>query len=184
MRGRDVPVHIDYLPEPRKSRRGRKLLILIVVVVGILIGFGSAISYWVNLLWFQSLGYGDVFWTTLHLQWGIFALFAAVTFLILFAAFSALRRAHRLICPAIKQFSLGGRRSNCQLGRCCASRPWSFRLSPPPFPAEPCHRIGQRWRCGGMRHTLRARPSIRSSVSHSTSSCSRFLRGICCLAGC
>ena len=31
-------------PEPRKSRRGRKLLILIVVVVGILIGFGSAIS--------------------------------------------------------------------------------------------------------------------------------------------
>jgi uncharacterized membrane protein (UPF0182 family) len=73
-----------------------------------LIGGGSAISYWVNLLWFQSLGYGEVFWTTLRLQWGIFALFAAVTFVILFAAFSALKWAHQADLPSERTILLGG----------------------------------------------------------------------------
>jgi hypothetical protein len=108
MRGRDVPVSIDYLPEPRRPRRGRRLLILLAVVAAILFGFGSAVSYWVNLLWFQSLGYGDVFWTTWRLQWGIFALFAVVTFLILFAAFTALKRAHQPDLPSERTILFGG----------------------------------------------------------------------------
>ena len=108
MRGRDVPVSIDYLPEPRRPRRGRRLLILLAVVAAILFGFGSAVSYWVNLLWFQSLGYGDVFWTAWRLQWGIFALFAAVTFLILFAAFTALKRAHQPDLPSERTILFGG----------------------------------------------------------------------------
>jgi len=108
MRGRDVPVSIDYLPEPRRPRRGRRLLILLAVVAAILFGFGSAVSYWVDLLWFQSLGYGDVFWTTWRLQWGIFALFAAVTFLILFAAFTALKRAHQPDLPSERTILFGG----------------------------------------------------------------------------
>jgi uncharacterized membrane protein (UPF0182 family) len=103
-----VPASIDYLPEPRRPRRGRKLLILLAVVAAILFGFGSTVSYWVNLLWFQSLGYGDVFWTTWRLQWGIFALFAAVTFLILFAAFSALKRAHQADLPSERTILFGG----------------------------------------------------------------------------
>ena len=68
----------------------------------------SLVSYWVNLLWFQSLGYGDVFWTTLRLQWGIFAVFAAATFLILFAAFSALKHAHQADLPSAHTLILGG----------------------------------------------------------------------------
>jgi uncharacterized membrane protein (UPF0182 family) len=108
MRDIDVPMHIDHQLGPRKPRRVRLLLILLAVVVAALIGGGSAISYWVNLLWFQSLGYGDVFWTTLRLQWGIFALFAAVTFVILFAAFSALKRAHQADLPIDQTILLGG----------------------------------------------------------------------------
>jgi uncharacterized protein len=48
----------------------------------------------VDVLWFASLGYRDVFWKTLSLQSGIFAAFAAATFLILYGSFLALKRAH------------------------------------------------------------------------------------------
>jgi hypothetical protein len=108
MRDIDVPIHIDRQLGPRKPRRVRLLLILLALVVAALIGGGGAISYWVNLLWFQSLGYGDVFWTTLRLEWGIFALFAAATFVILFAAFSALKRAHQADLPSERTILLGG----------------------------------------------------------------------------
>src|ERR1035438_8196524 len=83
---------------PRRSRRG--LLILIAVVAVLVLGSRTTLSYWVDLLWFNSLGYGDVFWKTRGLEWGIFACFAALTFLILFGIFSALRRAHRDDLPS------------------------------------------------------------------------------------
>ncbi|HUD75697.1 MAG TPA: UPF0182 family protein, partial [Terracidiphilus sp.] len=65
-----------------------------------MLGGRTALSYWVDLLWFNSLGYGEVFWKARGLQWGIFACFAALTFLILFGIFSALRRAHRDDLPS------------------------------------------------------------------------------------
>ena len=108
MRGRDVPVSIDFPREPRAPRRRRRLLILVVGLVAILFGFGSAISYWVNLLWFQSLGYGEVFWTTWRLEWEVFAAFAVVTFLVLYGAFSALRRAHQDDLPGDQTILFGG----------------------------------------------------------------------------
>src|SRR5271170_743676 len=46
------------------------------------------------MLWFRSLGYGDVFWKTLSLQWTIFTVFAVGTFLVLYGSFAALKRAH------------------------------------------------------------------------------------------
>ena len=70
------------------------------MVAVIVFGSRTALSYWVDLLWFRSLGYGDVFWKTRSLEWGIFAAFAVVTFLILYGAFSALRRAHSADLPA------------------------------------------------------------------------------------
>jgi hypothetical protein len=36
------------------------------------VGARCRINYYVDVLWFGSLGYGDVFWKTLSLQWGIF----------------------------------------------------------------------------------------------------------------
>jgi len=52
------------------------------------------LTYWVDLLWFNSLGYSDVFWKSRELEWGIFAVFFVLTFLILLGIFSALKQAH------------------------------------------------------------------------------------------
>jgi uncharacterized membrane protein (UPF0182 family) len=82
----------ELTPPPRRNRRG--LFFLLAVIAAIVIGGRIVLSYWVDLLWFKSLGYGDVFWKARGLEWGIFAAFAALTFLILYGAFSALKRAH------------------------------------------------------------------------------------------
>ncbi|HWY59554.1 MAG TPA: UPF0182 family protein [Terriglobales bacterium] len=88
-----MPDSIDW-PRTRAPRSRRRLLLILAVVVGILFGGRTALSYFVDVLWFGSLGYGDVFWKTLSLQWGIFTVFAAATFLILFGSFLALKQAH------------------------------------------------------------------------------------------
>jgi uncharacterized membrane protein (UPF0182 family) len=82
----------ELTPPPRRRRSG--LLFLIALVAAIFIGGRVVLSYWVDLLWFKSLGYGDVFWKARGLEWGIFAAFAVLTFLVLYGAFSALKRAH------------------------------------------------------------------------------------------
>jgi uncharacterized membrane protein (UPF0182 family) len=85
-------------PQPRGSRRG--IIFLIAVVAAILFGGRTALSYWVDLLWFQSLGYDEVFWRSRGLAWGVFAGFFALTFFILLGAFTALKRAHRDDLPS------------------------------------------------------------------------------------
>ena len=45
--------------EPSRPKRLGFLIILVLIAV-VLAGGRSAISYWVDLLWFRSLGYGDV----------------------------------------------------------------------------------------------------------------------------
>jgi uncharacterized membrane protein (UPF0182 family) len=62
----------------------------------------------VDVLWFGSLGYRDVFWKTLGLQWGIFAAFAAATFIVLFGSFLALKRAHLPDLPPGHTILIGG----------------------------------------------------------------------------
>ena len=93
-------------------RHNRKFLLLVALVAVILLGGRTAVSYWVDLLWFQSLGYGGVFIRTLGLQWAIFAGFAAATFLILYGAFLLLRRAHRTDLPSDHVIVFGGREVN------------------------------------------------------------------------
>lgn len=83
-----------------RRRRGRKLLVVVAVVLAfVLFSSRTIISYWVNLLWFSSLGYADVFWKTQCLQWGIFLVSALLTFFILYGSFVALRRFHRSDLP-------------------------------------------------------------------------------------
>src|SRR5215470_14022768 len=78
----------------RPPRRRRFFLILALIVLFIF-GSRTALSYYVNALWFGSLGYGDVFWKTLSLQWAVFAAFFAATFFILYGWFLSLRRAYQ-----------------------------------------------------------------------------------------
>jgi uncharacterized membrane protein (UPF0182 family) len=81
-------------PHPVRPRRRRRFLLFLAVIALIIFGGRTALSYYVDVLWFGSLGYGDVFWKTVSLQWGIFTGFAVATFLILFGSFLALKRAH------------------------------------------------------------------------------------------
>src|SRR5271168_1890175 len=99
---------VDWLPRQPPRRRRRFLFIILAVVAAIVFGGRTALSYYVDVLWFGSLGYGDVFWKTLGLQWGIFAAFAAATFLILYGSFLALKRAHLPDLPSGHTILIGG----------------------------------------------------------------------------
>ena len=68
----------------------------------------TALSYYVDALWFGSLGYGDVFRKTLSLQWMVFAAFFAATFLFLYGWFLALRRAYQPDLPDDHMIFIGG----------------------------------------------------------------------------
>ncbi len=109
---RELPGSLNWPKHTRPPSRRRKLLLLLVVVAGILFGGRTALSYWVDLLWFRSLGYGDVFWKTLSLQCGIFAVFAAATFLIVYGAFVALKRAHQADLPSDHEIVIAGQPVN------------------------------------------------------------------------
>src|SRR5258708_37796642 len=103
-----MPESIDWpRMHPTRSRRRFFFLILAVLAV-IVIGGRTALSYYVDVLWFESLGYRAVFWKTLGLQWGIFAAFAAATFLILYGSFLALKRAHLPNLPIGHTILIGG----------------------------------------------------------------------------
>ena len=103
-----TPTTIDWPPKhaPR-NRRFRFFLILLAIFVVIIAG-RSALSYFVDLLWFRSLGYGSVFATTLALETTIFILFAATTFLILYGSFVALKRMHLPDLPSMRTIYFGG----------------------------------------------------------------------------
>ena len=103
-----MPESIDW-PLKTQPRRNRRTVVVLFAVLAILL-FGSriALSFWVDLLWFSSLGYGEVFWKTRGLQWGIFLAFAALTFLVLYGAFSVLKRAHRADMPSDHTLFIGG----------------------------------------------------------------------------
>ena len=103
-----MPESIDWPPPHPPRRRRRRFLLIMAVLVGIVFGGRSALSYYVDVLWFGSLGYGDVFWKTLSLEWGIFAAFAAATFLILYGSFLALKRAHLPELPSGHTIVIGG----------------------------------------------------------------------------
>ena len=89
-----MPESIDWPAMRPPQHRRRFLIILILAVLGVVFGFRTAVSYYIDALWFGSLGYGDVFWTTLRVQWAVFTAFAVATFLILYGSFLALKRAH------------------------------------------------------------------------------------------
>src|SRR5712671_6322172 len=103
-----MPESIDWPRMHPPRRRRRFFLLILAVLAGIFFGGRAALSYYVDLLWSKSLGYGDVFWKTLGLQWGIFAAFAAATFVILYGSFLALKRAHLPDLPSGHTIFIGG----------------------------------------------------------------------------
>jgi uncharacterized membrane protein (UPF0182 family) len=77
------------------------------VLVFIFVSFRTALSWFVDLLWYRSLGYGPVFTKTLGLEAGIFSFFAFVTFCLMYGAFTVLKRAHLPDMPSTHTIFFG-----------------------------------------------------------------------------
>ena len=83
---------IDWPPKRSRRRRGRLFLLAAIAIV--LLSGGTALSYYVDALWFDSLGYIDVFWKTLNLQSAAFVAFSVITFLVIYGSFLAFKPAN------------------------------------------------------------------------------------------
>jgi uncharacterized membrane protein (UPF0182 family) len=79
--------------QPRGLRRG--LLLILAVLAVIFFSSRTVLSYYIDSLWFGSLGYAEVFRKTISMQWLVFAAFFAATFFILYGWFLALARAYQ-----------------------------------------------------------------------------------------
>jgi uncharacterized protein len=82
---------IDW-PPTRRAQRPVGILVLALLALLFLAG-GTILSYYVDALWFGSLGFVDVFWTTLDYQAVTFAVFFVLTFVILYGTYLALKPA-------------------------------------------------------------------------------------------
>jgi uncharacterized protein len=74
-----------------RPRRRIVRLVLLAALIFILLGGGTAASYYVDALWFESLGYSAVFWTRLSLQAATFTIFTLLTFLVIYGVFRTLK---------------------------------------------------------------------------------------------
>jgi uncharacterized membrane protein (UPF0182 family) len=77
---------------PGTRRRGWGVPV-VLAVLALFFGAGTAASYYVDALWFGSVGYATVFWKTLNIQAAVFGIFAAATFAALYGGFLALKPA-------------------------------------------------------------------------------------------
>ena len=104
-----MPDYID-ASYGRRRRSRRWILVLAGILFVLLIASQSSLSEWVDLLWFDSLGYGSVFWRTLIIQLVIFAAATATTFFILYGAFTTIRLSHEADLPSDHAIVVGGQR--------------------------------------------------------------------------
>jgi uncharacterized membrane protein (UPF0182 family) len=70
-------------------------LFVFAILAVIFFSSRTVLSYYVDALWFGSLGYAEVFRKTISLQWLVFAVFFAATFFILYGWFLGLWRAYQ-----------------------------------------------------------------------------------------
>ena len=83
----------DIIVDSQPPRRRRLLVFVLAGLAVAVFGGGATVSYYVDALWFESLGYTPVFWTRLNLEAATFGAFAFVTFLALYGVFLALKPA-------------------------------------------------------------------------------------------
>src|SRR5580658_6234383 len=82
------------IPVDRPPPRQRRVRIFLLAVLALaVLGGGAMLPYYVDALWFESLGYTSVFWTRLNLEAATFGAFALITFIALYGVFLALKPA-------------------------------------------------------------------------------------------
>jgi uncharacterized membrane protein (UPF0182 family) len=80
---------IDWPPTRPPRRRG--LLFVVAILFALLLSAGTALRYYVEALWFDTLGLSAVFWTGLNLRATVFVVFTVVTFFVLYVSFVLLK---------------------------------------------------------------------------------------------
>src|SRR5437899_1724740 len=103
-----MPDIVDWQQPPRRFLPRRLFFLVLAILAIVIFSSRTALSYYVDALWFGSLGYADVFRKTLTLQWAVFAAFLSVTFLFLYGWFLALRRAYQSDLPDDYMIVIGG----------------------------------------------------------------------------
>src|SRR6202795_974776 len=98
-------IHLRLRQRPRR----RAFLFVFAVLAVIFFSSRTVLSYYVDALWFGSLGYAEVFRKIISLQWLVFAVFFAATFLILYGCFLALWRAYQPHLLGSGPIFVGGR---------------------------------------------------------------------------
>ncbi len=101
----------------RRARPNRLVLIVIFAIVAALLGKSTVLSYYVDALWFGSLGFTQVFWKSLGLEWCVFGTLFAATFLILYGWFLALWQMHQPDLPYDRAIFIGRQRLSLPLRR-------------------------------------------------------------------
>ena len=84
---------IDFAPPGAQGRRKQKRWLLILVLLALVFALTRAAGVYVETLWFGSLGYESVYWTTFGYEWAVFGVFALATTAILRGVFWLLERA-------------------------------------------------------------------------------------------
>jgi uncharacterized membrane protein (UPF0182 family) len=92
----------------RPARRARWLWFPIAVILVVLLGGRTWLAYYVDALWFGSLGYREVFWKTLTIRSEVFFWFTLATFLVLYGTFLALKKAYLPDLPGGHTIMVGG----------------------------------------------------------------------------
>jgi len=90
---RDSDSRTDIVVDGQPPQRRRVLTFVLAGLAVAVFGGGATLSYYVDALWFESLGYTSVFWTRLNLEAATFGAFALTTFLALYGVFLALKPA-------------------------------------------------------------------------------------------
>ena len=106
---------------PRRPHSGppRRRWIWLILGLSLLLLFGGRtwLSYYVDALWYGSLGYAAIFWTSLRWQWGVFAVSGAATLLVLYGAFLILKSTQLSDASGAQTILIGGRMVKLPVGR-------------------------------------------------------------------
>jgi uncharacterized protein len=97
-----------YLRQRQRPRR-RVFLLIFAVLAVIFFSSRTVLSYYVDALWFGSLGYAEVFRKTISLQWLVFAVFFGATFFVVYGWFLALWRTYQPFLLGGGSIFVGGR---------------------------------------------------------------------------
>ena len=112
-----MPDTIDWPLRPAASPRRRGFFWVILAAIAILlITSRTIVSWYVDALWFGSLGYAQVFRQSLVLEWSVFAVSGLFTFFALYGWFLFLRRISRDHLPSDHTINFNGNPVTIPLG--------------------------------------------------------------------